>query len=77
VCFIGHQRRRRWCSVTVSALATLAASIVLTGASPVTAVAAAQPNVVVIMVDDMNVSAFGVHAAGPVAHRHGGYDIHH
>src|SRR6266545_293406 len=57
VCFIGHQRRRRWCSVTVSALATLAASIVLTGASPVTAVAAAQPNVVVIMVDDMNVSA--------------------
>ncbi len=54
---IGPQPRRRRFGVPALALATLAGSIVLTGASSVSVAAAAQPNVVVIMVDDMNVSA--------------------
>jgi N-acetylglucosamine-6-sulfatase len=47
---------RRKVPVAVAAVATLAASIALTGGAGASA-AAAQPNVVVIMVDDMNVSA--------------------
>jgi arylsulfatase A-like enzyme len=58
VFFIGHQRHRRRSSVAASALATLVVLVALTGPAPVSAAAvAAQPNVVVIMVDDMNLSA--------------------
>jgi arylsulfatase A-like enzyme len=51
------QHRRRHRRVAASVLAILAVSIALTGGPQASAVAAAQPNVVVIMVDDMNVSA--------------------
>jgi arylsulfatase A-like enzyme len=56
----GHHCRRRLgvaVSVLVSVLAYVVAPIGLAGATPGSAAAAARPNVVVIMVDDMNVSA--------------------
>ncbi|HEU4426595.1 MAG TPA: sulfatase [Pilimelia sp.] len=53
---ISRQRRQRWIGGAVAALAILVAAVPLAGGSTASA-AAAQPNVVVIMVDDMNVSA--------------------
>src|SRR5215211_2376452 len=55
---ISHQRHRRGFGVRASTLVTVAALIALSGAAPVSVAAvAAQPNVVVVMVDDMNASA--------------------
>jgi arylsulfatase A-like enzyme len=53
---IGFRRRERWFGAVGSAVVLVVASVLPAGGSTVSA-AAPRPNVVVIMVDDMNVSA--------------------